>query len=149
MSDTTDPEYLEPDPEDDELLLADPDDYHQAQRLREIHDARRHVHKVIRNIERWSVSKRHAKQQRNLTDAVIAYYTELEPLIRRSNTKIKLPHDFPFDTADQFATTLGTHPEEGQPAGYNESQLVFRKLNQFLAEVKPLIEQDDTDEWEV
>jgi hypothetical protein len=39
--------------------------------------------------------------------------------------------------------------DEGERAAYEVSMFIFRQLNQFLADVKPLIKPDESTEWEV
>jgi len=138
--------------EDAEILLADPNDYHQTQRLKEIHDARRRVHKVLDEINRHTVQKEHDTQRAALADAVAAYVTEIEPLIHKTEFDPSLPDGLPWDDLMRFADTLGhtfdTDDERGK-AHYQESIYVFRQCNQFLSKVKPLITEDDTDEWEI
>jgi len=137
------------DTEDAQLLLADPDDYHQAQRLREIHQARQQVHKTLREIDRYTTSKAHQKQRRALADAVAAYTAELEPLITATDYDDSVAHG-PWETLRQYTTMLGSHPDadEDTPT-YQVHMLIFQQANQFLAEVKPLITEDETTEWEV
>lgn len=140
-----------PDAEDVELLVEDPDDYHESERLREIHKARREVHKVLNDIDGYTDSETHNRQKIDLAQAVSAYAIELEPLMGRTDYDDTLPEKFPFNSITQFMNSLGYYTEDGERhlAGYNLSMFVFRELNGFLAEVKPLITEDDSDEWEV
>jgi hypothetical protein len=152
----------QPDTEDTEqdepLALADPDDYHRAQRLKEIHQARQEVHKKLRGFERPKRFDEGKGQRMELAYAVSAYVSELEPLIDDLDADISLPDHWAFDDILQYADALGVHP-----SGYNPDELpdkldyspkrnsmqVFRRCNEILADVKPLIEEDDNNEWEV
>jgi hypothetical protein len=138
MSDA-DPEPVDTtDAEDAEILLADPDDYHQTQRLREIHEARRNVHKSLRGKD---------IEPHEIQYAVAAYGVELQPLMRKVEFNTDLPDTLPWDDIDAYLDRFGGHNE---PTNYvNYHTFVFRRLNALLADVKPLLEEDDTDEWEV
>lgn len=139
------------DDEDKETLLADPDDYHRAQRLRTIHERRRRVHKVIDKMERWTKSNEHELQQRHLADAVASYITEVEAVLDGADVKVDLPDDFPFNSPEEYVNKMGmvTHGDGKEIAHYNHSILLFRRVNRAFSEVKPLIEEDDQNEWEV
>lgn len=148
-----DPEPVEStDRKDADVLLADPEDYHNAQRLREIHEARRNVHTVLNEIEMYTSSKDHIEQKHRLANAVAAYLAELEPLVHQTDHDLEYEDDtLPWDSALEYASTLGQYNEDGdlEVVGYTRSMHTFQMANQFLAEVKPLITEDDTDEWEV
>lgn len=140
-----------------QLLVNDPDDYHETQRLREIHEARREVHKTLRDIDRYAPHKDHCRQRMALADAVTAYITELEPLIRATDWEDELDESH-WGSLSGFATVMGRLPEpvdsansRGQyhTASYEASMYIFRQANQFLDEVKPLVEEETKTEWEV
>jgi len=137
-----------------EIQLADPDDYHRRQRLKEIHKARQRVHRVVDNYEKAEWRKEGKEQRRRLAYAVSMYVSELEPVIRDTDADVSLPDRYPWDTALQFADALGMIPEDCEPTSATYSPKpntveVFRICNRVLADVKPLIEEDDSDEWEV
>lgn len=141
--------------EDAQLLLADPDDYHRAQRLRDIHAARRDVRRVLNEIVRYVSDSDHHRQQLNLSDAVTAYISELEPLIEATDYDDSLERG-PWDNLRHYADLMGRYPEDArdsrqknQQAGYEVSTYIYRQCNSFLAEVKPLMEPEDNDTWEV
>lgn len=145
MSDT-EPEPIETtDAEDAEILLADPEDYHQAQRLREIHEARRNVHTVLNSIERYTGSSEHRRQKFDLADAVTLYASELLPLMKQADFDTTLPDSLPWDNIEQYTLVLG----RAEDIGYNHHHMVFQQCNVALAKIKPLVQEDDTDEWEV
>lgn len=154
MSSTNEPEP-EPvdttDKEDAQVLLADPEDYHHTQRLREIHDARRNVHKTLRQTEGYVPEEKHIAQRARLCIAVTAYITELEPLFDATDAEQTLPDNLPWTDLSEYATTMGAwgKDDKRKKAPYECSTLVFREANRFLAEVKPLIEEEETKEWEV
>jgi hypothetical protein len=144
--------------EEAELLINDPDDYHEAQRLREIHDARREVHKVLRDIERYAAYEDHCRQRMDLADAVTAYIAELEPLMDATGWEDSVEKtDWP--SLRGFATMMGRLPEpveaphpghdEYHVASYESSMFIFRQANRFFDEIKPLVEEEETTEWEV
>jgi hypothetical protein len=147
--------HSEPDSEDSDdkpqQELADPDDYHRRQRLKEIHKRRQQVSKTLDETDRYVKTKEHEKQKSHLIDAVTAYIAELEPLIERTDAEPEVPEAMPWDTVGEFADKLGTHQRDGrqEKAHYAHTLKVYRACNQYLAEVKPLITEDDTDEWEV
>lgn len=148
MSDT-DPEPVDTaDTEDTEILLADPDDYHQAQRLREIHEARRNVHTTLNKVDGFTDEKTHHKQRANLSHAVVLYASELLPPANAADLDTSLS-GLPWDSIEHYVHAMGADPEDAEAAAYNYHNLVFQRCNALLAEMKPLIEQDDTDEWEV
>lgn len=153
MSHPEDAEPLEElDGEDAQLLVADPDDYHEAQRLREIHEARRDVRTTLRNADRYTTPGEHSTQKLQLADAVTAYITELEPLMEATDWDDSL-NNAPWATVRQYATVMGRRlTEDGKDDGiasYEESMMIFRHANRFLADVKPLVTEEDTNEWEI
>lgn len=151
MTDTADPEPVETtDSEDTEVLLADPEDYHQAQRLREIHEARRNVHTVLNNIKGFTGSDEHTNQQLDLADAVTLYASEILPPANAADLDTGFDLDLPWDDLEEYTVRMGRDPdrEESIP-GYPYHNAVFQKCNALLAEMKPLIEEDDASEWEV
>jgi hypothetical protein len=139
------------DDEEKETFLADPDDYHQTQRLRTIHERRRRVHQVIDEMRRWAKSDEHELQLRHLADAVASYITEVEAVLDGADVTVDLPDDFPFDSPEEYVNKMGmvTHSGGKEIAHYNHSILLFRRVNRAFSEVKPLIEEDDQNEWEV
>lgn len=152
---TTDAEPVESvDRDEADVLLADPDDYHQAQRLRQIHRARQNVHDTYREIQRFATGSDHNRQKMDLADAVTAYIAELEPLMNATDNVPDFDYDkAPWEDVLDYATNIGWKTDEDnksqEMATYGESMRIFRYCNEFLAEVKPLVEPDETDEWEV
>lgn len=152
----------DPDPEDTEeepdIELADPDDYHRRQRLKEIHQARQRVHKVMDSFEDTQYISEGRQQRRELAYAVSMYVTELEPLIDDLDADVSLPDHWPWNDILQFADALGHYPKDSNPPekpdklkyqAKRDTIQVFRICNRVLADVKPLITDDETDEWEV
>ena len=151
-TDDLEPEPLEEiDTEERELLVVDPDDYHESQRLREIHEARRRVTQTFTDCDPYTNQDEHRRQQAQLAWAIAAYYAELEPLIDAADAEpLELGNgDLPWDDAWEYATSTGYIRDEERYAGYETSMFVFRRLNQFLDEVKPVLEDKEPDEWEV
>jgi len=136
---------------DDEanVLLADPDDYHQSQRLREIHSARRKVHEVFTSMDTYTADTEHNNQRGRLAHAVTAYVVELLPIFRQTEVSTALPPKLEWDTLGEYVTTTGYDRTADEYAGYQASMFVFEQANQRFAEVKPLVEPDETDEWEI
>jgi hypothetical protein len=131
-----------------EMIFVDPEEYHESQRLREIHQARKQITNVLQEIETFAKNPDHRRQKGNLAFAVSAYYAELEPLIIATDAApLELPDKLPWDTIGEYGTAMGYG--EGDRADYQVSMFVFRRLNQFLADVKPLIKPDESTEWEV
>jgi len=145
-----DPEPVESvDGEEAEVMLADPDDYHRSQRLREIHKARRKVHDCFTNIDTWVDTDTHNNQKGRLAHAVAAYISELLPIFRQTDTDTSLPPKLPWNSFSRYVTTTGFDPDANEYASYQVSMSVFETANQRFAEVKPLVEPDDNDEWEI
>jgi len=136
--------------EEPEIALADPDDYHRQQRLKEIHRRRQQVAKTLDQIERFTKKKEHALNKTDLADAVSLYITELEPLIEHTEESPELSR-LPWDSVHEYADHMGACEQDGEMAAapYEYHLYVFRACNRYLGRVKPLIEEDDTDEWEV
>lgn len=156
MSSTDEPEPQPidtTDKKDAQVLLADPDDYHRTQRLREIHDARRNVHKLLRKTDGFTTTSAHKEQKARLSFAVTAYITELEPLFGATDADTSLGDNLPWEDLSMYATMMGSRPTEDgtntEYAPYEWSLYVFRQANQFLSEVKPLLTEEKTKEWEV
>jgi hypothetical protein len=145
-----DPDTAEDTTEEDRpnVELTDPDDYHRKQRLKTIHRRRRHVHTVIEDLERFASTDDHERQRLRLADAVTAYAAELEPLTLRTDNQPEVPDWVPWEDVNQYTMSMGQAPE-GESVTYQHHVAVFRTFNRYLAEVKPLIEEDDSDEWEV
>lgn len=135
--------------EEAEVMIADPDDYHQSQRLREIHKARRKVHDCFTGMDTYTVENEHNRQQGQLAHAVVAYVMELLPIFRQTGTDLSLPDKLPWDTFSDFTTVGGHNPIRDEYAIYQESMIVFETANQRFAEVKPLVQPDEDDEWEI
>jgi hypothetical protein len=136
------------DAEEVELHVTDPDDYHETQRLREIHDARKEVRTTLRELDRYATPEEHHKQKLSLCDAVAFYIAELEELIHATGHDDSL-EGTPWDSLRQYTTMMGANPETNEPASYEASIFIFRQANNFLAEAKPLVTEQDENEWTV
>jgi len=138
------------DTEDVQLLVNDPDDYHEAQRLREIHEARRDVRTTLKKIERYTDKHEHRRQRMALADAVSFYITELEELIEATGYDDSMDRT-EWPSLRSYATTMGrkSTDSDGAMAGYEESMYVYRQANQFLASMKPLITEEEENKWTV
>jgi len=139
------------DDRDEQPELSDPDDYHRKQRLKEIHRRRRQVAKELDQSDPHTKSDEHARQKGKLANAVSLYIAELEPIERRTDASIELRDSLPWADASEYADKMGHIPTDGdeiQAAGYGQSHAVYRACNEFLAEVKPLVD-DENSEWEV
>lgn len=121
--------------------LIDTEDYHRRQRLKEIHQARQRVHEATEELRHLASQKDHTNARYNLGVAVSAYYSEIEPLLDVAGQSIDLPDPLPWDTAKDYADRIGMG--EDKPAQQTHSLVVFREINQFLAEVRPLIDESD------
>jgi len=146
----TDAEPLEEtDDGEAEMIVVDPEEYHESQRLREIHQTRRQVTNVLQEIDPVTKTKDHRRQEENLVFAVSAYYAELQPLIIATDASpLEIPDELPWDSVGEYSARMGRN-DEGERADYQVSMFMFRQLNQFLADVKPLIKPDESTEWEV
>ncbi len=136
----------------DKTELADPDDYHRNQRLKEIHQRRRQVAKQIDKVDPYTKTKEHAQQKGKLAHSVALYISELEPIEKRTEANIELRDVLPWTDASEYADKMGRVIEDngdtGDVAGYEHSLAVYRACNEFLAEVKPLVD-DDNSEWTI
>lgn len=163
------PEDAEPvgttDGEDAQLLLADPDDYHRAQRLREIHKARRKANQARREAQDKFNDVRHT-HRRNHRAAHVAkhvhqYAVELEPLIRATDGTAQWRDELPWDTFDDYMDRLG-YVKHNSPAALGDKEKgrtyppmteytikVMRWLNRRLADIEPIIQEDKNDSWEI
>jgi hypothetical protein len=153
MSDA-DPEPIDTtDAEDAQILLADPDDYHRTQRLKQIHKARERVADHVHDLDVKGRGKVSWESITELVHAVAVYAEEILALRKQMDQgPLELPEGCQHDTVEDYAITMGnTQASDGtnQPVAPNHAMAVYRTCNDFLAEVKPLIEEDDTDEWEV
>jgi hypothetical protein len=146
----TDAESLEEtDDGEAEMVVVDPEEYHESQRLREIHQARRQVTNVLQEIEAVGSTSDTLRQKGDLAIAVSAYYAELQPLIIANDASpLELPDSHPWDTVREYGAHMGL-VGDGEHAEYQVSMYVFRQLNQLLADAKPLIKPDESTEWEV
>lgn len=144
----------DPDQDTDPVELADPDDYHRSQRLKEIHQARQTVTDTLNKMEisnRDGYSPAKADVTR-LSHAVAAYVTELQPVTSQADIDdglTKLPENSGYNTIHEYSTALGHKAGGGGPANMYETMQVFRQANQILAEIKPLIETDENTRWEI
>lgn len=133
--------------------LADPDDYHQMRRLRAIHDARSDVRNALTNIEAYTKMDKHENQIGELANALCTYIAELEPLAQQLDHNPTAFHDLPdhlpWATAPAYADYAGRHPADNNYATTQESLATFRACNEFLDNIKPLIEDTEDTEWEV
>jgi hypothetical protein len=139
--------------EEAEVFLADPDDYHQSRRLKEIHTAREHVHKQVRTMDvpdegDGSLYKREVQE---LSQAVAMYAAELLPLAYQLGMdeagEIDLPDRHCHDHLAETASRMGMGNDG--PMSRNECMAAFRLCNSILGAVKPMIEKDESNEWEV
>ena len=140
------------DDRDEQPELSDPDDYHRKQRLKEIHQRRRQVAKQLDQMEPYTNKDGHGQQKRKLANAVSLYIAELEPIEKRTDAEIELRDKLVWPDATDYADKMGYIPKDDENdgiAGYEESHAVYRACNEFLAKVKPLIEEQENAEWEI
>lgn len=149
MSDREPQEVGTVDGEEAQLLVNDPDDYHETQRLREIHEARRDVRTTLKGIERYATEAEHNRQQMALADAVTFYISELEELMDATDYDDSLPEMVPWPHLRAYADVMGRNTDTDEVAGYEHSMFVFRRANKFLASVKPLVTEEEENEWTV
>jgi hypothetical protein len=147
------PEHTEDTEENRDTALADPDDYHRRQRLKEIHKARQRVGKTMGNLDEAPKRGVGEEQRRELAYAASLYVAELEPIIEDTDADDDLPDNWPWDTLGDFADNLGRLPDDHhldtQYLPKANTMKIYRICNQILADVKPLIEDEETTEWEV
>jgi hypothetical protein len=139
--------------QDDPLALADPDDYHRTQRLKEIHQARQEVSQKVSelDINESKVGRIRYDSIQELAHATAMYVNELLPMIEAADIdgeRLSLPDACYHDSIVGFAKSMGIG-EDGRPVNPSHSTEVYRRCNAILADLKPLIEEDDNNEWEV
>lgn len=134
--------------EEAQLLVNDPDDYHQTRRLRDIHDAKRDVRKTLRDMDRFTTEEEHHRQKIALADAVTSYIIELEEVIETTGWDDSVEPG-PFDSLRRYADLMGRDPEEMEITSYEISMLMYREANKALSHAKPLITEEETNEWEI
>lgn len=138
---------------DHPLAVADPDDYSQNQRLKDIHEARRDVRKALKDLPHYGKDEEHLVAHQNLADAVAFYGHELLPLMDATGWEHTFDDsDIPIDSVRHFIQTHGNPPAwEADYPPRSVSLGVFSKLNTFLhdAGLGADLDTDDGDEWEV
>jgi hypothetical protein len=141
------------DAEEAEVFLADPDDYHQSRRLKEIHTAREHVHKEVRTMDvpDKGDGSLYTREVQELAQAVAMYAAELLPLANQlgfiETGGTDLPDHHSHDNLSETAGRMGMSNDG--PLSRQECMEVFRLCNNILSAVKPMIETEENNEWEV
>lgn len=136
---------------EEDTKLEDPDNYHETQRLREIHEARQNVAKQVRDmdINQRTGNKVYLYSMTRLCNVTALYVSEILPLVRKVEFDVPdLPDYCTHDTLRGYATNMGMD-DSGNPVSPSESLTVYRHCNEFLAEIKPLVSEEQTDEWEI
>jgi len=126
-------------PDEEEVRVADPQQYNQNQRLKEIHKARQEVADHVRDLEinESTGNTVYIYSITELAHKVALYVHELEPLMHRADVDsemFELPESFSHDTVFEYGAAMGMKPD-GNPVGVTESMHVFSRCNQFMAEV--------------
>jgi hypothetical protein len=175
-TDTTDTDAPTMTSDDDapELHFADPDDYHRTRRLKQIHQAREAVRRRRDDYNAAENKTQQGIRLQRLAGAVTAYVDELLPLLEASDADDPLtPTDNDLDndrnphrvaipdkwvSLHTYATVRGClpkdHPKQSSfvntAAAVPQAHIaVFRAANALLADLRPMIEEEETDEWEV
>lgn len=146
-----------PQPAGDGVTVADPEDYVQARRLREIHDARQRVPESIREeADRIGGGINRERYNEIITDALVDYAIQLEPLLR--DDEIETEEDYwsgeaVVDVGRNGGVTIEEIVEEsgridtrgGETAPLTPTQVreATRHLNRFLYEIGLDIETDE------
>lgn len=126
--------------DDHVLAVADPQQYNQNQRLKEIHQARREAQQAFRDAGRYSTQSEKTERNADVAYAVASYGHELRPLIRQADMEVpKLPDGFDIDDLDEYLKYGGLIKKLGDnkitaPEAHR-SMLVFGILNDALAEL--------------
>lgn len=131
------------------LQVADPDDYHQAQRLKAIHQARRHVIKTFQGMESLAETDVREEQTGQLASAITAYLTETDELLQRSNVQLDLPETYAWDSVRQYMAWGGYDLQNHRFPINLYHMAVFRMANEAVAEMQPLVDEQENDSWEI
>jgi hypothetical protein len=175
-TDTTDTDAPTMTTDDDapELHFADPDDYHRTRRLKQIHQAREAVRRRRDDFNASGNSKQQRIRLKRLAAAVAAYVDELLPLLDASDADDPLaptdddlgddrnPHRVgvpdEWVSLHTYAAVRGSVPDDHPKASTFDTTsaavpqahiAVFRAANALLADLRPMIEEEETTEWEV
>jgi hypothetical protein len=140
---------------DDEaqVLIADPDDYHETQRLREIHDARQQVLKHINDLDihEKTGDRVYTYDITRLGNLVAVYAMELRPLAEQAGLAdsdiATLSEDDTHRTIFEYADGMGMNDTD--PMSIRYSMQVYQRCNGLLAEIKPLVTEQEETEWEI
>lgn len=147
-----------------QATVADPDDYNQTRRLRQIHDARERFPEVVREeAERVVEDKRMEGITRDryreiVSDALLDYLIEVEPVMRQAHASDKTDLEEDYwdgesvidggedvtlkDIVDANARLEGDEGEE-QPLTVGQARTAYRVANRFLSDIGFGIEFDD------
>jgi hypothetical protein len=175
-TDTTDTDAPTMTNDDDapELHFADPDDYHRTRRLKQIHQAREAVRRRRDDFNASGNSKQQRIRLKRLAAAVAAYVDELLPLLDASDAddplaptdddlgddrnphRVGVPDEWVslHDYAAASGRLRDDHPKQSpfnrtRAATARTHIAVFRAANALLADLRPMIEEEETTEWEV
>lgn len=141
--------------DDRQIVVEDTDDYNQAQRLKEIHQARREVRKAQKELTRGKANRSEHKESHERFAATVAFYGhELLPLMEDTEWERELPEEAPYPSVRAFLKTAPmVPPGKKDEWPYIPEQValgVFHHLNQFVREIGLGADfEDSADEWEV
>lgn len=148
------PEQVEEVGDDEaQVLIADPDDYHETQRLREIHDARQQVVKQVKDLDihENTGDRVYTYDITRLANLVAVYAMELRPLAEQAGLAdsdiATLSENSPHRTIFEFADEMGMDGTNPVPIRY--AMQVYQRCNGLLAEIKPLVTEQEETEWEI
>lgn len=137
--------------------VLDPEDYAQNQRIKDIHEARRHVRQALKDLPKVARESDHVTAHGRLADAVAAYGYEVLPILEQidydpNSEKLRESESFPWDSIEDFITRMG-HPPEDYGHQYvvrQHSMVVYHALNQTIQAAGLGMQFDDgNDEWEI
>lgn len=129
------------DDDDNTVSVADPEDYVQTRRLREIHDARERVPTTIREeSDRIGEDITQERYREIITDTLVDYIIEVEPLLR--DEQLDLEEDYWSDvgisvaegetTLEEIVNENGAVSGDGGSLTVEEVRNAFRVVNRFL-----------------
>ena len=129
--------------------VADPDDYHATQRLKAIHQARRHVIKTFQGMESLAATDVREEQTGQLASAITAYLTETDELLQRSDVQLDLPENYAWDSVRQYMAWGGYDLQNDRFPSDLYHMAVFRTANEAVADMQPLVDEQEETSWEI
>jgi len=152
-TDRDEPTTIEAEPRE----VLDPEDYAQNQRIKDIHEARRHVRECLKDLSHLARAQEHYATHTQLADAVATYGYEVLPIMEQidyspNTEKLRESEKLPWDNIEHFVTSMGATPDDyGHDYVLRQhSMMVYHALNKVVQAAGLGMQFDDgNDEWEI